>query len=325
MGNTETIGITALESRLAPGMCKGVAFAPGDELRRKDNHYADMYLIVSGRVEIQLDTDVAPIVVGPGSPVGEIGFLKGCRATATAVALEPTTALALDDEALWRIEREEPELSPALLRALASIAEARLSENLSLTADEESEDRSHAEILLCRSPEMLETALAMRYRVYCEELGRSSPYADHERKVIRDGLDDFGHTFIAVDEGRTIGTLRANLSSEGPLGQLEDLYGMTKSRLHPAHTMICTKFIVEKTRRGGSASMDLIGAMASYALKADARECYIDCIPKLVPLYRRIGFVPAGEMFFHYENGPSLPMFMDITRHGERLSRGVGR
>ena len=51
--------------------------------------------------------------------------------------------------------------------------------------------------------------------VYCEELGRSSPYADHDRKVIRDNLDDFGHTFIAVDDGKTIGTLRANLAASG--------------------------------------------------------------------------------------------------------------
>ena len=68
-----------------------------------------------------------------------------------------------------------------------------------------------------------------------------------------------------------------------------------------------------------------IAAMASFALKAGMLECFIDSIPALVRLYQRIGFEPAGENFFHYENGPSVPMVMDLTRHAERLSRGVGR
>jgi len=306
-------------------LCARASFAPGEELRRKDNHYTDMYLIVEGRVEVRLGPGVERIPVGAGSPVGEIGFLRGCRATATVVALEPTTVAVLDDSTLWKIEQEDPALAVFLLRALAATAEQRVGLNASLATDPESTDERHVEVLLCRTEEMLENAMRMRYRVYCEELGRSSPYADHELKVIRDNLDEFGHTFVAIDEGRAIGTLRANLASDGELGTLEEIYGMSVSANHPEKTMICTKFIVEKTRRGGPASMDLIGAMASYALKAGILECFIDCIPALIPLYTRIGFEPAGEKFFHYENGPSVPMVMDLTRHAERLSRGVGR
>lgn len=313
-----------LEARLVPRLCTGATFAPGEALRRKDNHYSDMYLIVKGQVDVLLDRDAEPIVVGPGSPIGEIGFLRGCRATATAIARDETRALVLDDVTLWRIEREEPKLAVALLRALASIAEHRLDLNASLITAPETTGDKHVEVLLCRNEDMLADAMTMRYRVYCEELGRSSPYADHDRKMIRDNLDDFGHTFIAVDEGRTIGTLRANLPSEGPLGALEEIYGMAASRNHPDRTMICTKFIVEKSKRGSPASMDLIAAMARFALKEGVHECFIDCIPALIPFYKRVGFAESGERFFHYENGPSVPMVLDVNRHAEKLSRGVG-
>jgi len=314
-----------LAARLVPGLCSLATFSPGVELRRKDNHYTEMYLIVDGQVDVLLAPDAEPIALGSGSPVGEIGFLRGCRATATVIAREQTTALVLDDATLWRIEREDPMLAVFLLRVLANTAEHRVGLNASLATEQDSTDDTHVEVLLCRSDDMLADAMRMRYRVYCEELGRSSPYADHDRKVIRDNLDDFGHTFVAVDDGKTIGTLRANLAAEGPLGTLEEIYGMAGSSNHPDHTMICTKLIVEKSRRGGPASMDLIGAMATYVLKAGARECFIDCIPALIPLYKRIGFVPSGEKFFHYENGPSVPMVMDLTLHAERLSQGVGR
>ena len=77
-----------LAARLAPGLCALAHFAPGDELRRKDNHYTDMYLIVDGLVDVMLAPESEPIKVGPGSPIGEIGFLRGCRSTATVVARE---------------------------------------------------------------------------------------------------------------------------------------------------------------------------------------------------------------------------------------------
>ena len=68
------------------------------------------------------------------------------------------------------------------------------------------------EVHLCRNKEMLERAKRLRYEVYCEELGRRSPYADHDKKVITDHLDATGHVFVAIEAGETIGTLRGNLS-----------------------------------------------------------------------------------------------------------------
>ena len=307
---------------LLRGYCAIATFEPGAKLRVKGNHYRDMYLITKGRAEVQLQPGQAEeaISVGPGSPVGEIGFLNGSRAMATVVAKSATEALVLDDETLWRIEQEDPNLVVFLLTALARTAEHRVRVETDRHEAEGDPSSSDIEVLYCRNDEQLMKAQRLRYQVYCEELGRSSPYADHETKTIRDSLDDFGHTFLAVEDGAAIGTLRCNFSSEGSLGILEQLYGMETSPNHPEHTMICTKFIVSKSKRKGPASMSLLSAMARYAIKEGTRDCFIDSIPALVPMYERMGFRAAGEEFFHYENGTSLPMVFDVVAQAARLA-----
>ena len=130
-------------------------------------------------------------------------------------------------------------MRPSFCDQLARIAEERTSYNLLSTSRgagayaKGSGDRRH----LVETPEMLERARQLlRYEVYCGELGRHSPYADHDRKIIADELDAFGNTFVAAENGEIIGTLRSNVAADGPLGILEDLYGMRASGHHPHAT-----------------------------------------------------------------------------------------
>ena len=195
-----------------------------------------------------------------------------------------------------------------------------MSFNANLNENQNDLKPSGVEVFLCRNGDRLHDAQRLRYQVYCEELKRSSPYADHDKRIIRDNLDDYGHTFLAVNKDNPVGTLRCNFPLEGPIGILEKLYGMNSSLNHPEHTMICTKLIVRKSRRRGMTIMSLITAVARYALDNSARECFIDCIPELEPMYRRGGFKPAEEEFFHYENGPSLPMVLDVSKYAKRFA-----
>jgi N-acyl-L-homoserine lactone synthetase len=314
----------SLVTGIAPlaALCRTVCFAPGDILRLRGVHYLDMVWLTEGTVDVHLDDGTAPgIVRHAGSPVGEIGFLRGCPATATVIARSPVRGLAIDDAALARIERDAPALAAWLLRHLAQVAEERTSENLTFVSNAGAYANGQGiEILLCRDGEMLSSAQRLRYEVYCEELGRNSPFADHDRRIITDDLDATGHTFIAVEAGQTIGTIRANLPSQGPLGVLDELYGMRASPHYPAKTAVCTKFIVRKSRRTTLAALKLVGAVARFGLSHDIRECYADCIPSLLPFYKAMGFAVAGEEFFHRENGPSHPIVIDLTTHGAKLT-----
>jgi CRP-like cAMP-binding protein/predicted GNAT family N-acyltransferase len=314
--------------RLLQSICREVRFEPGDILRQKGQYYRDMYVMTDGCVAVDRENrrGVATRVVSDaGSPIGEISFLRGCPATATVTAQRTTCALVLDDPTLARLESEYPAVAAHLLRQLAKTAEERMSHNLTWESATPSYRRSHTvEIYLCRNKDMLESAKRLRYEVYCQELGRHSPYADHDRKIITDDMDDTGHVFIAVEGSETIGTLRGNAAAQGGLGVLEELYGMRASAHHPTATAICTKFIVKKSKRGGSAGMKLITAMVRYGIRNHIRECYIDCIPALMPYYKAIGFTMAGPKFFHRENGLSYPLKLDLVKHGKRLSNEAG-
>ena len=95
---------------------------------------------------------------------------------------------------------------------------------------------------------------------------------------------------------------------------------MRTSPHHPGLTSICTKFIVKKSVRGGPASMHLVTAAAQFGMRHEIVQCFIDCIPPLKPFYEKFGFKSAGEPFFHYENGPSLPMALDLSVLGTKLN-----
>ena len=302
-----------------------VTFQAGERLRFKGQHYSSMFLVTSGSVEVDLGNGLAPLkpaLPDQGLAIGEIGFLSGLPATATVTARDEVTAIEINDARLSRLERDDPQTAVALLRFLATTAEERTSDNITIASALDSPAREQSiRILLCRNHDMLAGAQALRYQVYCAELGRLSPNADHDRKIIADELDGSGHTFIAVEEGDVIGTLRANRPSEGPVGILEDLYGMASSPHHPEKTIICTKFVIRSDRRRTAAGIKLVAALARYSVQHDLRECYIDCIPSLRPFYMGMGFRSAGEKFLHRENGPSYPMKIDLEKSRRRIER----
>jgi len=59
-------------------------------------------------------------------------------------------------------------------------------------------------------------------------------------------------------------------------------------------------------------------------MQRQLKECYIDCIPSLLPYYKAMGFVPCGQRFLHRENGPSDPLMLDVVKYGKRLNVEMG-
>ena len=149
-------GVSALLAELR-SLCRELCFAEGDELRRKGEHFRDMYLLTEGDVLIDFGGGARNAVqVGPGEPVGEMGFLSGRPASAGAVALTPVRALVLDDAVLARCEAERPELAVTLLRRLGQVVDDRTAQNLTLSLGlVPAPAGPPAEVLLCRDAEML--------------------------------------------------------------------------------------------------------------------------------------------------------------------------
>lgn len=70
--------------------------------------------------------------------------------------------------------------------------------------------------------------------------------------------------------------------------------------------------------------MRLIASATRYGLRYDKKECYIDTIPALQHYYRAMGFRQTGEIFFHTENGPSIPLKIDLQKYGKQLCDEAG-
>ena len=299
-------------------------FDGGEVLRQKGQFYRDLLLILEGEAEVRLGPSRL-LTVGPGHPIGELGYLNGTAANATVTAKGRLLAWRLDDASMSALEAANPTDALALLRAVADTGQLREADNAAFAAAGPlSRTSPEFEILLCRNAEILTEAQRLRYAVYCEELGRSSPHADHQRKIIADELDDFGHVFVARSGGRTVGTIRANRPNEGEIGLYEELYDLRASPWYPDGVAISTKFVVLPEMRGTTLGLRLIGTLARFSRSYDIRECYCDCVPGLLHYYRALGFVPSGPPFLHRENGTSYPMRLDARKHRNRLEREPG-
>jgi predicted GNAT family N-acyltransferase len=307
--------------------CREAQFPPGAVLRTKGLLFIDMYLLTDGEVEVSVveRNGQANASARRGAPIGEIGFLTGVPATATVTAKTAARALYIDDPTWREIERSEPALAVELYRQLADVAEGRQSYNLRFLATGEAAQPDGAgKVLLCRTPEQLLEAQRIRYEVYCEELGRTSPFADAEKRVIADDLDEAGHVLLGLDDDVPIATLRMNMARAGSLGLLEELYGMAQSPHHPQATAIVTKFIVRKSHRVGQVSFRLMTTALEMAQRYAIRECFMDCIPELQPFFASLGFTQSAPAFLHRENGRSIPLVLDIEQHAKKVARLAG-
>jgi len=291
--------------------CPKRQYKAGEIVRQIGEHYHDTLIISKGKLSVRLATTAHPASLHTrrSGPVGEIGFLWGTPACATITALEHTQMLVLDDHALSNLAVLNPPLALRVVQSLKQTARERLSTTLALNSCEQFARGGEAiSVLMCRKPEQLLEAQKLRYDVYCRELGRSSPFADVNSGTIADDLDENGKTFIAVQDGSTVGTLRVNYSCDGGLDELERLYGMRASVHHPRTTAVCTKFIIQPAARGGAAALILISALTKHLLRHNIHECYIDCIPPLLHYYRAT------------ENGRSVPLKLNLARHGAALA-----
>lgn len=317
-----------LDPSLLAGLCREVDFAPGERLRTRGLLSIDMYLLTAGEVDIIVDGAGGPsqrLIAGRGSPIGEIGFLTGVPATATVTARTPVRALYIDNPAWRTFEQRRPEEAVAFYRQLAEIVEGRTSYNLlHLEQTDGSKTDGAIEIVLCRQPQQLFQAQRIRYQIYCEELGRTSPYADPVERVIADELDATGHVLLALHNSTPIATMRMNLARDGGLGVLEGLYGMAQFPSHPHATGICTKFIVKKEHRFGKAAFQLMATAIEMAERYEVSDCFMDCVSQLMPFYLSVGFARSAPPFLHHENGRSHPLRLDVTRYAKRISRLAG-
>lgn len=188
-----------------------VSFIDGALLREKGAFAPDLLLITSGHVACILTEEATDhLTVGPGTIVGEIGFLTGQGATATLRAQGPVEALSLDARALQRLRRDRPTVAADVLRHLAHLLQERMAQNEGLVGHGPVQG-----VIRCSTLDQQRTAQRVRFDVERLENGQPSKFADPEEGIITDDLDASGTSFLAVDGVQAIGMMRVNASADG--------------------------------------------------------------------------------------------------------------
>src|ERR1700678_184693 len=76
---------------------------------------------------------------------------------------------------------------------------------------------------IVESDSQMETILALRYRIYIQELKKNLPWADHENGRLPDPYDTEGATHFVVSRkgGQLVGCVRLHLGTSIPADMLE--------------------------------------------------------------------------------------------------------
>jgi CRP-like cAMP-binding protein len=101
-------------------------FGPGDVIfRQGDNSHGEAYLVHEGSVEVRRLVDGEDRVLrtlAKGDLLGEVALFRDAPHSATAVALEETTLIAIPADRLEHMVTSNPRLAIALIRQLARMA-----------------------------------------------------------------------------------------------------------------------------------------------------------------------------------------------------------
>jgi len=163
-------------------------------------------------------------------------------------------------------------------------------------------------IRIAEGKEEKEKVYRLRYKVYIEEMKRTSKYMDTKRKTIEDPFDDDSVIFYAEDEGKVVGTLRMNMNENIPKEYVQ-LYQMEKLlEAFPKSVSITTKYVVEESYRKTSVASKLASEGFQYGLTHGIMFNIIDTNPYLLRLYQKMGYRMYTSNISHPEYGNVIPM-----------------
>ncbi|MFN3961028.1 MAG: N-acyl amino acid synthase FeeM domain-containing protein [Parvularculaceae bacterium] len=161
-----------------------------------------------------------------------------------------------------------------------------------------------------------------RYAIYIEEMHRKQFYACHETRTIIDPLDETGRQLIGFSGGEIVACVRANLLSDGPVGDYFSFYGM--DALDPAAALrssICTRLMVRADFRKTQVPVDIFKRLYDFAIENRVETSYMDCNAHLVRFFRKFGYEFLGVKA-HPEYGEVSIMKLDHFAFARLVSIG---
>jgi CRP-like cAMP-binding protein len=97
----------------------------GSEIVKQGEPSQQLWILLTGELEILIDGDSINRINRPGDVVGQISAVSLIPATATVRVAEPSTCLCVPHRALHQLFGGYPDLAEALLRSMAKYLGAR--------------------------------------------------------------------------------------------------------------------------------------------------------------------------------------------------------
>ena len=133
-----------------------------------------------------------------------------------------------------------------------------------------------------------------RYAVYVEEMGKSPPDANHDRRVLMDRFDATASLYVLRDgEGALVGTLRVNhlAALESPQEALRPIALEPLLEQAPLETLAYTsRLMLRADWRGGSSLGLLCNRIFADGLDQGMRFDLCHAHPGLIELYEQLGY-----------------------------------
>ena len=121
-------GLLDDEYKLVLAMCSSTAARKGDVLFKQGDDGSSMYILLSGEIDINVEGVGTVHVMKAGEILGEIGLVKKVPRTASAKISQDSVLLQLYSEILHDMVKKYPRLGYIIMRNVAKILAARLSE-----------------------------------------------------------------------------------------------------------------------------------------------------------------------------------------------------
>ena len=153
---------------------------------------------------------------------------------------------------------------------------------------------------------------AFRYRVYIEEMRKPYRHADHQRKILRDALDEKAILLYATNNHEITGTVRINWGEdEDAFMTFSDLCALANFANFPADSLsFCSRLMVHQQHRYSAVAAALSTAAYLKGRERNTQFNFVHCAPRLLPLFKRMGFRQYTQPFHDPEIGAQVPLVL---------------
>mgnify|MGYP001809710637 CR=1 FL=1 len=165
--------------------------------------------------------------------------------------------------------------------------------------------------------ELAELVYRFRYHVYVTLMKRRQIHADHLRQQVMEPLDGAGTNFLAVKDGRIVGTIRRNMLDDPTTAYYAKVYRADLfDRERFPKIAITTKLMMLPQYQRSTLPIRLIAAYAADGYVRGVEIDLIDCNSHLVDFFEKMGYFSYTGWTFHKEYGTVRPMFLSVDAIG---------